>query len=37
MGFEIFLRIVWLIAQLSFEGLPGMGYEILLRIAWLRA
>ena len=25
MGFEILLRIDWLMAQLSFEGPPGIG------------
>ena len=30
MGFEILLRIDWLMARLSFEGCPGMGYEIFL-------
>ena len=31
-GFEIFLRMDWLMARLSFEGTPVIGFEIFLRL-----
>ena len=37
MGSEILLRIVWLMARLSFDDPPGIGFEILLRVYCLMA
>ena len=36
MGFKFLLRIDWLMAQLRFEGPPGMRFEILLRLKLVR-